>query len=137
MFMETRYKMLIVEDEPDIMEFLSYHFKKNGFDVSSAGNGVTALKVLDYFMPDIIISDILMPEMDGIKMCRQLKKNDEYADIPIIFLSGVNDDYRVLSALHAGGDQYISKPVALSLLTKIVFEMLEKRGMTSSEIISY
>jgi two-component system, OmpR family, alkaline phosphatase synthesis response regulator PhoP len=126
--MVKNYKMLIVEDEPDIIEFLSYHFTKKGFHVDSAHNGAKALEVLEHFTPDVIISDILMPVMDGIKMCRQLKKDHKYANIPIIFLSGVNDDYRVLSAVDAGGDQYVSKPVAISLLTRMVKELLEKRA---------
>jgi two-component system, OmpR family, alkaline phosphatase synthesis response regulator PhoP len=116
----TNYKILIVEDEPNLNELLSYNFKKVGFEVRSASNGMRALRLLRAYHPDVILTDILMPDMDGIKMCRELKKIKTHQDIPVIFLSGTNDHYRFLSAMEAGAVDYVSKPVSIPFLLKMV-----------------
>jgi two-component system, OmpR family, alkaline phosphatase synthesis response regulator PhoP len=121
-------KLLIVDDEPDIIEFLSYNFRKRGFDVYSAADGLEGIKAVRSLHPDIIIADIMMPRMSGIVMCRQLKSNDEHCSIPLIFLSATNDDYQVLSAMDAGADHYISKPVRVSMLAQMVEELISDKG---------
>src|SRR4051812_30761822 len=108
--MKTPVKILIVDDEPDILEFLSYNFRKKNFEVSVANNGQEGIEKAILDSPDLIISDILMPEMDGIEMCKGLRKISLFKTTPIIFLTAVNDDYKVLYAMTSGADQYASKP---------------------------
>jgi DNA-binding response OmpR family regulator len=111
-------KMLIVDDEEDILLFLSYHFNKNGFDVTAAVDGILGLSEFEKDSFDIIITDIRMPNMDGIEMCTEIKKQD--TTTPIIFLTAVTDDYKILHAMRTGADQFLDKPIKLDELTAIV-----------------
>jgi two-component system alkaline phosphatase synthesis response regulator PhoP len=120
-------KILIVDDEPDILEFLSYNFRKKEFEVVIANNGVEGAKMAAQEMPDLIISDILMPEMDGIEMCKQIKTIERLSTIPFIFLTAVSDDYKVLYAMTSGANQYVSKPVKFDYLLTLVNDMLEEK----------
>ena len=88
--------MLIVDDEEDILIFLSYHFNKNGFDVTTALDGTIGLSEFEKKKFDIVITDIRMPNMDGIEMCGEIKKQDDTT--PIIFLTAVTDDYKILQS---------------------------------------
>lgn len=126
---EPRKKLLIIDDEPDIIEFLSYNFRKRGYDVYSAGDGIEGLNAVSTSHPDIIIADIMMPRMNGIVMCRQLKSDEQLRNIPLIFLSATNDDYQVLSAMDAGADHYVSKPIRVSVLAKMVNELIEEKAL--------
>jgi two-component system, OmpR family, alkaline phosphatase synthesis response regulator PhoP len=123
--MEKKKKILIVDDEPDILEFLSYNFRKNNFDVSIACNGLQGIKKMNTDKPEIIVCDILMPEMDGIEMCNEVRNNPEFSTIPFIFLTAVNDDYKVLYAMTSGADQIVSKPIRFGYLLEMVNNLLE------------
>lgn len=118
----NNFKILLVDDEPDILELLSYNFKKKGFEVSAAANGLEGLKTLKNYHPDVIIIDIMMPEMDGIEMCRELRKIDEFKNTRVIFLSATNDVNLVINALSAGGNHYVSKPIHLNVLINMVID---------------
>jgi two-component system alkaline phosphatase synthesis response regulator PhoP len=124
--MKTFKKILIIDDEPDILEFLSYNFRKKDFEVVLANNGKEGIDQVLLHRPDIIISDILMPEMDGIEMCNALRKKDEFKDTPFIFLTAVNDDYKVLYAMTSGADQFASKPIRFEYLLTMVNDLLGK-----------
>ena len=113
-------KILLVDDEQDILDLLSYNFKKQGYDVHTALDGNEAITEVGLFHPDVIVSDILMPNVSGIKMCRLLKADERYKNIPVIFLSAANDDYLALSSLDAGAVKYLSKPVQIPLLFELV-----------------
>ncbi len=117
-------KMLIVDDEEDILIFLSYHFNKNGFTVTTAPDGIIGLSKFEKDSFDIIITDIRMPYMDGIEMCREIKKQDRIT--PIIFLTAVTDDYKILHAMRTGADQFVDKPIKLDDLTAIVNGLINK-----------
>lgn len=119
-------KILIVDDEPDILEFISYNLKKQGYEVHTCSNGETGLQSALRNKPDLIISDILMPVMNGIVMCRKMRETDELSKTPFIFLSATNDDYQVLSAMDAGATHYVSKPISISALLNMVKELLSK-----------
>lgn len=118
-------KILLVDDEPDILEFLSYNFRKNEFKVITANNGIEGVKQAISESPQIIISDILMPEMNGIEMCREIRKKSELDSTPIIFLTAVSDDYKVLYAMSSGADQFVSKPARFGYLLTLVNQLLE------------
>jgi two-component system alkaline phosphatase synthesis response regulator PhoP len=120
-------KILIVDDEPDILEFLSYNFRKKHFDVIIANNGIEGMQKIELELPDIIISDILMPEMDGIEMCSKIKMRELYNSIPFIFLTAVNDDYKVLYAMTSGANQFVSKPIRFEYLLTLVNNLLEEK----------
>ncbi len=120
---EPRNKILIVDDEPDVIEFLSYNFIKKGYEVEGAGNGMEGIEKVKSFAPDIIIADIMMPGMDGIIMCKILKSHDLHKNIPLIFLSAVQDDYQVMNAGMAG-DDYVSKPIKFTMLLSMVEKLL-------------
>ena len=119
-------KILIVDDEPDILEFISYNLKKQGHEVFTANNGELGLQSALNNKPDLIISDILMPVMNGIVMCRKMREKIELSETPFIFLSATNDDYQVLSAMDAGATHYVSKPISILALLNMVKELLNK-----------
>ena len=104
-------KILIVDDENDILEFLSYNLKKEGFDVYTANNGKKGLEIASEIRPQLIVLDIMMPELDGIEVCRQLKAKPELSNTIIAFLTARNEDLSQINALDVGGDDFISKPV--------------------------
>ena len=113
-------KILIVDDELDILEFLSYNFSRKGFDVNVAKNGAEGLTVAKRFYPDIIITDVLMPEMDGIAMTKEIKSNDLLKHTPVIVLSAINNEFKVLNGMNSGADEFVSKPIRFEVLYSIV-----------------
>lgn len=123
LIMKGEKKILIVDDEPDVLELLAYNFQINGFDVLLAKDGEDAFQKLEATKPDVILSDIMMPNMNGVDFCRKLKEDKELKNIPVVFLSAADDDYVTLSAMSAGGEDYISKPVRMKLL----IEKINKR----------
>lgn len=129
--MKTKRKILIIDDEPDILEFLSYNFRKHNFEVSIANDGREGIQKALEVIPEIIISDILMPQMDGIEMCKQIRKTMEFNSTPFIFLTAVNDDYKVLYAMTSGADQFASKPIRFEYLLTMVEDMLNKKAEMS------
>jgi two-component system alkaline phosphatase synthesis response regulator PhoP len=116
-------KMLIVDDEEDILIFLSYYFNKNGFIVTTASDGVTGLLEFGRETFDIVITDIRMPNMDGIEMCNEIKKQNTIT--PIVFLTAVTDDYKILHAMRTGASQFVDKPIKLDVLTDIIKGLIE------------
>lgn len=123
-------KILIVDDEPDILEFLTYNLIKEGFDVSVATNGVEALKIAKEKIPDLIILDVMMPEMDGIETCRQLREISLFKHTIIIFLSARSEDYTQVAGLETGADDYIVKPVKLRILLSKINSYFRRIGKT-------
>ena len=119
-------KVLVVDDDPDIVEILKYNLKNSGYSVKSAGNGVEAIKKAKKFIPDIILMDVMMPEMSGIEACEEIKNIDELSQAIIIFLSARSEDYTQISAYDAGADDYISKPVKPKILIKKISNIAKK-----------
>ena len=78
-------KILLVDDEPDILEFIGYNLKKEGFEVETANNGIEGLKQAKVFRPDLILLDVMMPQMDGMEMCSELRKLDSFKDTLVVF----------------------------------------------------
>ncbi len=104
-------KVLLVDDEPDIIEFLGYNLRKEGFDVITAQSGSEALTVATREHPDVIVLDVMMPAPDGIEVCRQLRDNKQFANTIILFLTARDEDYTQIAGLDNGADDFISKPV--------------------------
>jgi two-component system alkaline phosphatase synthesis response regulator PhoP len=104
-------KVLIVDDEPDILEFLQYNLKKEQFQVYTASNGKDGIDLAIKENPNLIILDIMMPEMDGIEVCRKLRELPQFKNTIITFLTARSEDYTQIAALDYGGDDYITKPI--------------------------
>jgi DNA-binding response OmpR family regulator len=127
----SQRKILFVDDEQDITEFLCYNFKKFGFDVREAGNGLEGKAIVETWMPDIVVADIFMPEMNGIGFCRAIKKNESTKNIPVVFLSAANDDYLTLNAMEAGAQHFLSKPIKIDVLQLVVNNILQEKKQAS------
>ena len=126
-------KVLVVDDDPDIVEILKYNLKNSGYSVKSAGNGVEAIKKAKKFIPDIILMDVMMPEMSGIEACEEIKNIDQLSQAIIIFLSARSEDYTQISAYDAGADDYISKPVKPKILLKKISNIAKKINSEKSD----
>ncbi len=109
--MENGFNILLVDDEPDIVEFLGYNLKQEGFKVYTAGNGKDAVKMAREVTPHIIVLDVMMPGMDGIETCIELRKLPSLKNTLIMFLTARGEDYSQIAGLDAGADDYISKPI--------------------------
>jgi two-component system alkaline phosphatase synthesis response regulator PhoP len=119
-------KILIVDDDPDIIEILRYNLSLAGYEVKAASNGKEAVKKAKIFIPEIILLDVMMPEMDGIEACRLIREIPSLNNSRIIFLSARNEDYTQLSAFDAGADDYISKPVKPKILLKKISSIFKR-----------
>ena len=119
-------KILVVDDDKDIVEILKYNLKNSGYSVKSANNGIEAIKKAKKFLPDVILMDVMMPEMSGIEACSEIKEINELSNTIIIFLSARNEDYTQISAYDAGADDYISKPIKPKVLLKKISNIAKK-----------
>lgn len=120
------YRILLVDDEPDILEFVGYNLKRSEYQVYTASNGREAISVAKELTPHLIILDVMMPEMDGIETCAELRKILSLTDTIIIFLTARSEDYSQLAGFEAGADDYISKPIKPGLLTSKVKALLRR-----------
>ncbi|MGI8892445.1 MAG: response regulator, partial [Bacteroidia bacterium] len=111
MILNKKFKILLVDDEPDILEFMDYNLKKEGYQVITAKNGMEALKLARQHHPDLIVLDIMMPEIDGMETCRQLREIEEFKNTLIVFLTARNEDYTQIAGFDVGADDYIAKPI--------------------------
>ena len=109
--MKEDKKILIVDDEADILEFVSYNLNKEGFNVKTAKSGKKALKILNDWIPELIILDIMMPEMDGIELCQNIREQPDLDQTLIIFLTARGESYTQITALDSGADDYSTKPI--------------------------
>lgn len=126
-------KILVVDDDQDIQEMLSYNLRKEGYAVKSADNGRMAIEVAEEFRPDLIILDVMMPEMDGIETCRELRANPDLEQSIIAFLTARGEDYSQIAGFDAGADDYIAKPVKPRVLISRVQALMRRHG-TREEI---
>ena len=127
------YKILLVDDEHDILEFLSYNLEKEGFIVSTAINGKLAIQLAKKFKPDLIILDVMMPEMDGITTCAEIRKIPELENLLILFLTARSEEYSELAGFDAGADDYVTKPIKPKLLISRINALL-KRNKISEKV---
>lgn len=126
-------KILIIDDEEDIRELLHYNLTKEGFSVEKAANGVQGLKLAKEFHPDLIILDVMMPEMDGIEVCEQLRNTSGLDNVLICFLTARNEDYSQIAGLDAGADDYVSKPIRPKVLLSRINALLRRKGKIENE----
>ena len=131
------YKILVVDDDPDIVELLKYNLSSEGYKVKSASNGIQAVSLAREFIPDLTILDIMMPNMDGVETCRQIRSIPELANKFIIFLTARSEEYSEIAAFEMGADDYITKPIQpRALISRInaLFRREVKKDSGSSKI---
>lgn len=130
-------KILLVDDEPDILEIVGYNLSSEGYQIITAENGVEAVKKAKKERPNLIILDVMMPEMDGIEACEQIRKNPDLADTIITFLTARGEDYSQLAGFDAGADDYITKPIKPKVLVSKVKALLRrlKEEETSDNVL--
>ena len=129
----SKFKILIVDDEKDIIEFLQYNFEKEGFNVFTALNGTDGKKIARKEHPDLIILDIMMPGMDGVELCKELRDLPEFDKSLIIFLTARGEDYSQIAGFEVGADDYITKPVRPRVLIARVKALLKRKSKTITE----
>jgi two-component system, OmpR family, alkaline phosphatase synthesis response regulator PhoP len=130
-------KILVVDDEEPILELLKYNLEKEGYDVRGAGDGVQAVEVAKKFLPDLVLLDIMMPRMDGVEACRQIRSMPELANTFIVFLTARTEEYSEIAAFDGGADDYIQKPIkprALMSRISALFRRDSKKKNESSQI---
>jgi len=123
---EEKSKILLVDDEPDILEFISYNLEKEGFTVYTASNGREALKLAEKIQPHLILLDLIMPEMDGITACEEIRKITTLQNTLIAFLTARGEDYSQIAGFEAGADDYITKPIRPKVLVSRVKALLKR-----------
>ena len=132
----TGKKILIVDDEIDILEILSYNFKKENYEVFTIDNGVDAIELAKKEIPDLIILDVMMPQMDGIEACRLLKEEPSLANTIIIFLTARGEEYSEIAGFDVGADDYITKPIRPRALLTRVKSLLKRNSISNNNIYS-
>ena len=128
-------QILIVDDEKDILEFLSYNLNKEGFSVITARNGQEGLEYVKQHNPELIILDVMMPEMDGIEVCQQIRSLALNHQPFILFLTARSEEYSELAGFSAGADDYITKPIKPKLLISRVKAILRRGNLKTKENI--
>lgn len=118
--------ILIVEDEKDIVKMLEYNLSKEGFKILSANNGEDALDLVHRHLPDLIILDLMLPEMDGLEVCKELKKESKTAHIPIVMLTAKSQEADKIVGLELGADDYVTKPFSPRELTARIKAILRR-----------
>jgi len=127
--------ILIVDDDEDIRELLKYNLERDNHSVRAVENGLRCLEAVASEKPDLILLDVMMPEMDGIEVCDQLKANEAYNSILICFLTARNEDYSQIAGLEAGGDDYVSKPIKPKVLISRINALLRRLDLNKSKDI--
>ena len=119
-------KILLVDDEPDILEIIGYNLAQEEYQIFTASNGKEAIAVAKKVIPDLIIMDVMMPEMDGMEACESIRKIPELSNVLITFLTARSEDYSQVAGFDAGADDYITKPIKPKLLVSKVKALLRR-----------
>lgn len=119
-----KYSILLVDDDSNLRDMLRAMLEIGGFDVVEAEDGLDALEKLDEIMPDIVVLDVMMPNMDGVSLCKQLRSDAEFVSLPIIMLSGKTQQQAVEEGLAAGANCYLRKPITVEELIRSVRDLL-------------
>ncbi|MDH3652572.1 MAG: response regulator transcription factor [Saprospiraceae bacterium] len=126
-------KILVIDDEQDVLDIVRYNLEKEGYDVDTAGDGVEGLKKAGENVPDLILLDVMMPDMDGIEVCRQLRETDRFDDTLIAFLTARGEDYTQVMALDYGGDDFIVKPIKPNVLKSRLRALLRRSKVAGGD----
>jgi two-component system, OmpR family, alkaline phosphatase synthesis response regulator PhoP len=127
------YKILLVDDEPDILEFLGYNLRKEGYEVHTSNNGKDGFAKAIAIRPHLIILDVMMPEMDGIETCKEIRQVPELNNTLVIFLTARGEDYSQIAGFEAGADDFVTKPVKPRVLVTRIKALLRRHKEAQSE----
>lgn len=127
------FKVLVIDDERDVLDVVSYNLVKDGYQVETAGNGLEGLQKAEDFLPDLILLDVMMPDMDGIEVCRRLREQDRFDNTLIAFLTARGEDYTQVMALDYGGDDFIIKPIKPNVLKSRIRALLRRTLRTEQD----
>ena len=131
--------ILIADDEADILEIISHNLQKEGYKVYTANNGQEAIDQAFEKVPDLIILDVMMPKVDGMEACRQIKANAKTAGIPVLFLTARSEEFAEITGFEAGADDYISKPIRPRVLMsriKAILRRLSTSGVEDYQVLT-
>mgnify|MGYP001570098343 CR=1 FL=1 len=134
------WKILIVDDEPDIVEFIQYNLNKMDFETAVAHNGDEAIAIAKSFVPDLILLDVMMPQKDGVETCREIRKIPELVSSFIMFLTARNEEYSEIAGFEAGADDYVYKPIKPRALLSRIQAVLRRKNIavdTDSKAIEH
>ena len=134
---KNKFKILVVDDEPDIIEILQFNLENEGYQVFSAVNGKEALKLAEMHIPHLIILDLMMPVMDGIETCERLRMDKKFNNSLIMFLSARGEDYSQVAAFESGADDYVTKPIKPRILNSKVKALLRRFKTDFGQILSF
>lgn len=135
MLMEkSKIKILLVDDEPDILDFVSYNLKAEGYKVHTASSGRSGVSKAREVKPDLILLDVMMPEMDGIEACDHIRRLPGLEHTIIAFLTARGEDYSQVAGFEAGADDYITKPVKPKVLISRIKALLRRRPAPEQEV---
>ena len=137
--MNQQKTILIVDDEPDIIEILRYNLEKEGYKTLSAMNGLDAVSVAKQQKPDLILLDVMLPDMDGIQTCETIRKIPELGKTIIAFLTARSEDYSEIAGFQAGADDYIAKPIRPRVLLSRIQSLLKRSHQqeNTSQLVAY
>ncbi|MFC0517508.1 response regulator transcription factor [Mucilaginibacter angelicae] len=130
----AKQKILIVDDEPDILELIEYNLKKEGYQVFLARNGQEAVAEAKKSLPDLIVLDIMMPKMDGIEACRIMRTMPEFKNTFMVFLTARSEEYSEIAGFNVGADDYIAKPIKPRALVSRINAIL-RRNAPAEDVI--
>ena len=122
-----KQRILLVDDEPDILEFIEYNLVKEGYDVHTAGNGRLGVEMAKKLLPDLVLLDVMMPEVDGMEACAEIREHGPLAQTVVAFLTARGEDYSQIAGFDAGADDYILKPIKPKVLVSRVQALLRRK----------
>lgn len=129
----SKHDILVIEDEDDIVELVSFHLKREGYAVVAAMTGEEGLRAVRRALPALIVLDRMLPGIDGLEVCRQLQQDSVTRDIPIVMLTAKNEEIDIITGLEVGADDYITKPFSPKVLLARVRAILRRQGSTATE----
>ncbi|TXC78920.1 response regulator transcription factor [Luteibaculum oceani] len=127
---QNNHTILLVDDEPDILDIIKYNLEKEDFNVVTANNGKEGIEAAKKHHPQLILLDVMMPEMDGIETCTLIREDSSISDTVIAFLTARSEDYSQIAGFEAGADDYIPKPIKPRVLVSRVKALLRRKGIT-------
>ena len=126
----NQYRILLIDDEPDILEFLGYNLKREGYEVSVATNGAEGIKLTKETNPHLMILDVMMPGLDGIETCKEIKNFN--SSVLVLLLTARSEDYTQIAGFESGADDYVTKPIKPRVLLSRIKALLRRQVITDS-----